>query len=442
MRLLSIPGSFLSWSITFAVLVLACYLHVQSALWLSEAPLHATLPLFPTSLQDRAPVELTHLSAHSGELELLQFGRWRGPVHFPVLPPTSYAQTLLQRKEWVFLSANDDRYLIGIALGSFQYLGFSFSYLFDAQNPTEFLIQESRFPLGLTSKVAESGMLSGCWEYVQNDLLSLVGLSAPAFLRFCGRGDSLHMSAHARVRLRSRLNQSRVTNLDYSVDVRPEESLSVSYPVGEQRPVFTEKLGGLKCSNVSLLLDDKAILPAAPLLCQLDFSRGFFPRLTIWYWVNVAWQAADGTRLGLQLSTGLYRDVTGKHSYENALWVNGKLHILDQPLQWYPPDMSQLTQSSKRSRNREAFCSAAAREAAPKGVVVRAHPEDVAAGGSESLRLSFQPLHDMHGAANVGSLLDVDLHHMVGLYSGFVRLEGKTYKLPPTPVTATNRIAA
>lgn len=62
----------------------------------------------------------------------------------------------------------------------------------------------------------------------------------------------------------------------------------------------------------------------------LDHGRGRWPYSLTWNWgAGVGW--SDGKLLGLQVG-GQWTDGTG--SKENSLWVDGRLHIIDEDLTW------------------------------------------------------------------------------------------------------------
>lgn len=105
----------------------------------------------------------------------------------------------------------------------------------------------------------------------------------------------------------------------------PDTGLSPMHflmPMESQQRAFTTKAAGLDAVGEILLDDRQYNLRRPDTFSVLDWTNGFYPRKTSWNWACGAGQAEDGTRIGFNFSTGVYKYGVE----ENSVWINGVPH--------------------------------------------------------------------------------------------------------------------
>lgn len=200
-------------------------------------------------------------------------------------------------KQFQFVSIFTPRYTIGIAIADIRYLGSSFCYLYDHQE-NRLVEQNWLRPLTLDKQITPScyqGKTSIAGEKIQ-------------FIIDQGRW---HIKVNSR-------------HLRLDVALEPQESslpLSVSTPTGYSGWTYTQKHNGL--TLIGTLNIDGETVDLNDAFAGYDFSAGYMRRETSWRWASISAKNAKKV-LGLNLAAGV--NETG--SNENALWVDGKRHLM------------------------------------------------------------------------------------------------------------------
>jgi hypothetical protein len=180
-------------------------------------------------------------------------------------------------------------------------------------------------PFGVAAQVATSS-LEGCSQF---NLFSSLRLS------FCASGDRVNVS------FSGQLNASVILEGELELrGLRAREGLALAYPIGRQRAAYTHKSAAMPGRHVQLRFRDAhtglviaQVTPCRPPIALLDYTRGMHRRLTHWFWVALTTWTAEGYVLGLQLSTGVYRDAQG-HDLENVAWLDDQMLLVSSRLIW------------------------------------------------------------------------------------------------------------
>lgn len=117
--------------------------------------------------------------------------------------------------------------------------------------------------------------------------------------------------------------ETRDLEIEASFDTRAApEPLSVVGKSVNKLVAFTQKTNLLSASGKLRVNNRKMKLDGA--FGGLDFTAGFFPRVTEWRWGFGMGRAANGERVGFNLAHG--NNLGGQN--ENALWIGDKLYRL------------------------------------------------------------------------------------------------------------------
>ena len=119
-------------------------------------------------------------------------------------------------------------------------------------------------------------------------------------------------------------------HLQGQVSVYPEaECLALVHRLGPNRAAYTHKEAGNRAEGL-LTVGMREIRFEHDSQATVDWTRAFPNRHTRWNWLSAAGIAGDGRRLGLNLSEHVY------DAAENALWLDGSMHLLG-PVTFTPP---------------------------------------------------------------------------------------------------------
>ena len=230
------------------------------------------------------------------------FGRYRRPIPRPFLRvPGTLGRFRL--KEWSFMSVTTERWFLGFALVQLGYVGNAFCYLVDRRDPARAWEFEVITPMGAGLRIAPS---------------SVAGRS-----RFDWRGArfDIRWTGAWEVQLDVPLSAGDDTRrLHGAFRMEAEDALALLHPLKPRRPAYTHKAAGMPVSGLLAFGGDE--IPLAEGLGALDWTRSMALRDTRWKWASAAARAADGRRVGLNLSAEVYDDAEG-NSRVNALWLDG-----------------------------------------------------------------------------------------------------------------------
>ena len=229
----------------------------------------------------------------------LPFGRYSHPLLAPKLGQMAGRFRL---KEWCYTACTTDSWFFAIAVVQLGYAAQLFSYLVDRQSGQR-LETEQVVPLGSTLSFAESSLFGVTrWRSrrtevdLGHDGTHFVKLDLP----FAGE------------RLRGELRMV------------PDDALALLFPLARGRAAYTHKAAGMRARGELFLGTRRITLDEG--FGTLDWTRSYAARHTVWNWASFAGSTVSGKRFGLNLSARVY-DHQG-HSMENAVWLDGRVHVL------------------------------------------------------------------------------------------------------------------
>ncbi len=194
----------------------------------------------------------------------------------------------LQRKSWIFTSANDADFFIGFAIVDAGLLGKAFVYIFDKKNK-KCIENHINIPLGFSADFDPS--FQGSWKlgeyqvhYNENQL-------------FC------------------EVNTKQIKyRLSIEVDLK---GISFMCPAGDRPFHFTYKNLHLK-ANAYVEFNGKQYKEREMVAC-IDFSKGYPPRHTFWNWLSFTGETESGKQIGLNLVDQFNGNI------ENVLWLDNEV---------------------------------------------------------------------------------------------------------------------
>ena len=243
------------------------------------------LPLAPRAIHDGT---VTHA------------GRFLGAIAQPNLsgPLTPWCL-----KQWSYVSVTTDTHFLAFALVQLGYVANLFCYLVDRRSRAMWQV-EAMAPLGIGLTIADSSVDGATvWRRGSQELrLDAIARGWRATFALTIQGKSLQGTA----------------------EIERGEGLAVVHPVGPRRWAYTHKEAAM-LADLDLKWDGQPLPKRG--LAALDWTRAAYPRHTLWNWASFSTRLRDGRRLGLNLSAHVLDNADGV-SQENALWVDGRLHLL------------------------------------------------------------------------------------------------------------------
>lgn len=339
----------------------------------------------------------TPLSAFNVEKQIYNFGRYRKPVKNLNLHQLTAFQKFAQLKEFAYTAVADEEWFIGSALLQFHYNAAAIVYVYNTKSNQSHILQ---LELPLVSFLGtnfddSTSVLNGCVTW--NKTLGFTG-------KKCFNNEEHNYD----VELSGTFNDGVKFEIDYSISL-DGESMSMIFPIGPKRPALVTKFGGA-LSAAAMRLNGKEYVLSNP-LGMMDWTRGLLRRLTYWHWLAMSWTDGQNNAYGLQLSEGTYDNANGV-SLESTLWINDKAHHVNSKIIF-----TQLTKEVK-----------------PYESDWMVQSED----GSVDLRFRF-------GNVIKGSfhyfILDGDLFHMWGLYSGTIKFGDEVIRVENVPGTLEDHYA-
>jgi hypothetical protein len=227
-------------------------------------------------------------------------GRFSGAIAEPNITAPGGRWRL---KEWNYLSLTTETHFVAFAVVQLGYAANMFCYVVDRRSRAMWQT-EALAPLGRGLHIAPSS-LSGTtiWQRA---------------------GQRIEIAAIARgwrATLDLQLDGKPLTG---TAEIERGEGLAVVFPLAPGQLAYTHKEAGM-LADIGLKFDGQP-LPRDG-LATLDWTRSAALRTTRWNWASTATRLNDGRRFGLNLSAHVYDDASGA-SVENALWLDGRLHVL------------------------------------------------------------------------------------------------------------------
>ena len=174
--------------------------------------------------------------------------------------------------------------------------------------------------------------------------------------------------------------------IEAEIDLTPlpvHESINIVIPIGEKRFYYNRKINSMPASGRIRYGEIEEQLDPASSIGSLDWGRGVWEYSSFWQWASASGFLPDGRTVGLNLGGG-FGDTS--RSTENAFFLDGRLHKLDQVTIDYDPKA--YLRPWKFTDNQER------------------------------LSLDFVPFKERLATTRLG-IIDSEVHQMFGRYSGF-----------------------
>jgi hypothetical protein len=331
------------------------------------------------------------------------FGRYRSPVKDFNMHQLTPFQTFAELKEFAYTAVADQEWFIGSAILQFHYNAAAIVYVLNTKTNVSYITQ-LELPLVAflgASFDTNSSAINGCvyWN-------GMLGLTA----RKCYNS----LSESYDVQLTGTFKNGPKYDIQYSISLKGE-AMSMVFPLGPKRPSLVTKYAGA-VSSARLVLDGQVHLLHNP-LGMMDWTRGLLRRLTYWHWTTMSWSDASGNAYGVHLSEGTY-DNEKQISLESTLWINHEAHHVAKKMVY-----RQLNKAVKAFESDWSVVSEEENESVEKTV-----------------QLTFRFANVIKGSFHYG-IIDGDLFHMWGLYSGTIRHNGQVITLKNVPGTLEDHYA-
>jgi hypothetical protein len=339
-----------------------------------------------------------------------KFGRYRTPVHTKNMHSLTAFQTFTQLKAFAYTSITDnENWFIGSALLQFNYNGAVIVYVYNLRTNESYITQKE-LPLvsmaGIPFFDPNSSAINGCVNWKKG------------VLGFEGTKCYNVSTGNYDVFLAGKFPRPGPTyEISYSISTKGE-AMSMIFPIGPNRPSLVTKFAGTTVSNALLKIGKtKHQFDSTRTLGMMDWTKGLLRRVTYWHWLAMSWSApaSDGTSsrnfYGLQLSEGTY-DNDKNVSYESTLWINHKAYHVNSQIIF-----TQVTPGVKAFESNWTVQSV-----------------------DRAVDLTFSFGNVIKGSFHYG-IIDGDLFHMWGLYSGTINHQGEIIPLKNVPGTLEDHYA-
>jgi hypothetical protein len=387
------PRSWVSHAIVFVLTVTAMTVHFLYEL---KDPEYVSV----SEWVDKIDMESMHKPADTPTMsyavstQAYNFGRYRRPIADMNLHQLTRAQSIGQKKEFVWTAVSDNDWFIGCALLQFSYTSGAIVYAYNTKL-NEVITTHIETPIvsflgaKFTSgaSTTQSSAISGCatWNFF--------GLN----------GSKCYNDKNSRFEV-ALIGKSKKSGKEYKINYSlsmTDDAMGLVFPIGPNRASVVTKMGGTEAAASIEYMNVDTNGVAKPVRYQLreplglmDYTRGLLRRVTLWHWTAIAWKDASndthGHRYGLQLSEGTY-DNAKNVSLESTLWVDGVARHINSRIIYTQLDKSLPPHQSHWSVRSE----------------------------DGKIKLSFIPLDVVIGDFHYG-ILDGNLYHIVGKYAGTV----------------------
>ena len=236
---------------------------------------------------------------HEASSAPLPFGRYTQALLAPDLAARAGRFRL---KEWCYMACTTGDWFFAVATVQLGYAAQLFAYLVDRQSGERFEVEQV-VPLGGALSFAQSSQF-GVTHWHSRQAQVELGHDGTHFAKL-----DLTLSGK---RLRGELRMV------------PDEALALLFPLARGRAAYTHKASGMQARGELLWGTRRISLEQG--LGTLDWTRSYADRHTVWNWASFAGHTESGKRFGLNLSARVY-DHQG-HSLENAVWLDGRVHVL------------------------------------------------------------------------------------------------------------------
>lgn len=333
------------------------------------------------------------LCTESGQLSQAARGWSRRPLH-----RCNLRGNLFRKKRWNFVCISHADVLFAVALSDADYAGLAFAWLYDLRTG-QFFEMEHLEPLGRGVQLGDTLDEGG-------------SLASPNLLVFWRR-----LPDRPALELVVNCAEFGGGPLDARFEIAlPDggESLNLVVPWSAERFSFNSKLVGLPAAGHIHIGGPHARtfrFSEADTAANIDFTRGVWKYETTWRWgcgAGMLGSGPDARRIGINLGAGW---TDGTDVYENALFLDGRVQPLWEPVEFVfdPADLRR--------------------------------PWSVSSVRSDRVRLSFTPIYSRTQQTQL-VLVRMKLAQVFGHYSGQITSEtGEVLTIDRLPGIAENHFA-
>ena len=341
---------------------------------------------------------LISLDAYDEALRRYRFGRSLEPRHQANIPQDlNFFETFFQLKQFCWVSAAAGDWMIGVAVLEFHYIT---SVVISTFNVVTGRSWKSKLEVPLAWLVG----LGAQWESSRESgrigpivdghrvVFNNPMFTTRAEMNFTGKTVKVYAATDQLGESGDATKALIHFEVLFEVEV-PAKHFGMVFPIGPRRASIVHKFSGARLSTPTYLrLGATEITIPSSGSGSMDYTRGLLRRMTKWRWASLT---HPSLRYGFHFSTGTY-DVD-HISVENTVFVNGTVVLYAHDIAIEPePDSDGSAPPYQK-----------------KWSVRSLH--------SEHLRLIFTPADYHHGSFHYG-VLDGDLFHMWGRYSGIAPL--------------------
>jgi len=223
----------------------------------------------------------------------------------------SYWHPYFTLKQWQYNSINTNKYYIGIAIAQLGYLANGFAYIVDKTSMKKYEFT-ALSPFGIAVKAFPMDSTHGCSEWDGHGARIKLCYPTP-------KSTSISFDGLTRAP-----DGSDVQIVISATETRGQ-GLAMLIPIEPNRPGYTHKDVGMVVSGTIKIGDNAA--ESFTGVAGLDFTKSLSERITTWKWCSMSHTTEDGTRIGVNFADDIYEDSDGV-SQENAVWVNGVVHLV------------------------------------------------------------------------------------------------------------------
>ncbi len=304
--------------------------------------------------------EKVRLCSQSGVLNEEGIGWSRLPLH-----TCNIVKPQFRCKKWDYWSVFNEGYYFTIAIMDMGYIRSIFFYLLDKS-------QRRLHEVSINTLAQSSCSLSE--EVCGDAAFKAKGVEA-SVKRY---GESIIINASCK----DFKGEPMSAELEISIP-RSQESLNVVIPWSYSKYHFTSKQNCLPAKGSIRIGNKEYIFDKQDTLGSLDYGRGIWPYNSFWNWASCSGYS-NGKRLGFNLGGGW---TYGTGANENAVFVDNKMHKLDEDVEFIYDTAKKLEKWSIKTKD------------------------------TEDLRIVFTPIHHRLASTNY-LIIKSDLHQVFGSFTG------------------------
>ncbi|XID74270.1 DUF2804 domain-containing protein [Alkanindiges sp. WGS2144] len=207
----------------------------------------------------------------------------------------------LHFKQFQFISLNNERYMIGLAVVDLGWVGHGFFYCHDQHS----------------GQVRE-------FSYLQAFAKNTHVCSHQIGTTFFKKGRFLIQIKKEWGIRRVLVQQGQKELLNATISTNGVEPLALCTPTGVSGWTFTQKQATLAAQGSVCFKRQSIDLGEQRFMAAIDETCGMLRPETAWHWLSLSGVDQQGQRLGINLATG----VNETFSTENSLWLDGKISEL------------------------------------------------------------------------------------------------------------------